>query len=95
MSNHPIEKSTDKELVELLNERNIDGRYNELIDKAKSGYYHDFKSELATPKSQLVEDLSYFPELQDVRESIIDGDYDEPPGDDFDPMEILDFNDRT
>lgn len=70
--------NTDKELVELLEQRNVSGRYDNLIARAKSGDFHDFKTTTeATPKMALAHELAQFPELNDVRQAVINGMYDE------------------
>lgn len=80
----PPQKSTDKELVIELIIRNKQGRYDELIHMAVARYFHDFKSPDDGPagdKLLLVEILSKFPELADIRKAVIDGVYDEAPDD--------------
>ncbi len=79
-------KTTDVELVQELDERNIDGKYNAIIERAKNKGYHDFKFDLderyndcVCPKMQLVEDLAKFPELDSVRKEVMNGAYDESP----------------
>lgn len=69
--------TTDKELVALLKKRNYDGQYDDLIEKAAKGYFHDFKSDLATPKMALAAELEKFPELADIRKAVMDGEYDD------------------
>jgi dTDP-D-glucose 4,6-dehydratase len=69
--------STNKELVEILEERNKGGRYDELIQRAKDDVYHDFKSDYALPKSQLIYDMHFFPELEDVIIRVIKAEFDE------------------
>lgn len=51
-------------------------RIQEIIDKARDGCYHDFESELATPKMQLVKDLQEAG-FDDLVEKVKLGDYDE------------------
>jgi hypothetical protein len=68
--------TTTKELPQLLAERDP-ARYKSIISKALAGVYHDYKSEEAMPKVRLVNDLSIYPELYDIREAVIRGDYDE------------------
>jgi hypothetical protein len=53
-----MDESTQK-LVDALVAKN-DPRLTEMIEQAKKGYYHNFKSPLATPCLQLVQDLEYF-----------------------------------
>lgn len=86
--------TTNKELVEILQERNHEGKYDRIINRAKENGYHDFKfdedkyPDCICPKIDLVADLMKFPELLDVRQSVIDGDFDESPDqEDRDKME--------
>lgn len=79
-------KSTDVELVEVLTERNTEGKYNKIIERAKERGYHDFKfdtnpkyKDCIIPKMQLAQDMLEFPELEDVIDDVIDGIYDEMP----------------
>lgn len=79
-------KTTNNELVEVLTSRNVDGKYDKIIERAKKNGYHDFKfdqnpeyEETICPKIDLVEDLSKFPELEDVRNDVMSGVYDESP----------------
>lgn len=72
-------KRTDVELVAELEKRNLNGRYDEIINNAITGVYHDFKSDEAAPKILLVSHLSEFAELEDVTEDVQNGVYDEPP----------------
>jgi hypothetical protein len=69
--------STDAELVEMLMERNVDGKYDDLIFAAEDGAFHDFRSEHAFPKIELVQRLSAFPELADIAQMVKNGDFDE------------------
>jgi len=81
-------KSTAKDLVEVLKERNSDGKYDRIIERASLNGYHDHKftkvlghpeyGECVCPKVQLVQDLSNFPELADVANEVMNGIYDEP-----------------
>lgn len=70
-------KSTNKELVELLKSRNFDNRYDNLISDAENNKFHDFKSDVGTPKLLLSSELAAFPELMDIRRSVWQGDFDE------------------
>lgn len=70
-------KSTNKDLVELLQQRNTGNKYDQLIQNALAGMYHDWKSEEATPKMLLREHLGAFPELNDIAEMVMKGDFDE------------------
>lgn len=76
-----------KDLAIILSKRNIDHKYDAIIKRAANNGYHDFKfdtiidhpeyGECISPKMQLVEDLSDFPELEDISEAVMGGDYDE------------------
>lgn len=72
-------KSTMVELVQELEKRNESGKYDELIKRAKAGWYHDFKNpeHIVCGKIQFVSDSAKFPELNDLREQIKEGVYDE------------------
>lgn len=66
--------NTHKDLPEILEQRNKDGRYTKLIKDAKNYNFHDFKSnEEAFPKMALAERLLEFPELKDVRDMVLQG----------------------
>ena len=85
-------KTTHKDLVNILSERNKYGKYDAIIERAKNKGYHDFKFDSITnhpeygdcfcPKAQLVEDLSLFPELNAIRADVMKGVYDESPDED-------------
>jgi hypothetical protein len=88
-----IEKSTDRELVIALVKRNYNGRYDQIIHMAVSRWFHDFKAPDEAPageKGLLLEILSKFPELNDIREEVLNGVYDESPDDD-DKKELSDL----
>jgi len=76
-------KSTNKELVEELTLLNTEGKYDKIIARAKKNDYHDFKSDPDSdsigPKMDLVNDLVEFPELEEIRNAVMNGDYDEAP----------------
>lgn len=77
-----LRKTTNVELVVVLNDRNKNGKYDDLIDKAKKCWFHDFKAPddaLAGDKLLLVQMLSNFPELADISVAVINGEYDEEP----------------
>jgi hypothetical protein len=81
-----MKKTTTIDLVNALTKRNVDGKYDKIIERAKDNGYHDFKFEQSgkypdciCPKVELVEDLSVFPELEDVRSDVMNGVYDESP----------------
>jgi hypothetical protein len=66
------------ELVEVLQERNKDGKYDALIKRAKEGQYHDYKNtDTICGKMAFVQESLPFEELRDVREDIAAGKYDE------------------
>lgn len=77
-----------KDIAQILTSRDP-GRYKSIIERAELNGYHDFKfdsipghpeyAECVCPKIQLLEDLSKFPELEDIRQNVIGGEYDEPP----------------
>ncbi len=84
-------KSTTVDLVNELTARNSKGEYNHMIERAKLGGYHDFKfhmipghseyAEDVCPKMTLVEHLGKFPELSDIRQRVIHGEFDDPADD--------------
>lgn len=71
--------STNKELVEILEARNTEGSYDQLIANAKANRYHDYKNPegVVCGKIQFIVDSCEFPELEDVRNDIRNGLYDE------------------
>lgn len=81
-------KTTNVDLVEVLEKLNTAGKYDKIIERAKNNGYHDFKfmdnenhpeyGECICPKMQLVENLNSFPELAEIWKDVIDGMYDEP-----------------
>lgn len=74
-----VTKSTNKELVEELTRRNTKGEYDQLIKNALANRYHDYKNpdDVICGKIDLVNELTHFPELSDIRKQVINGDYDE------------------
>lgn len=76
-----------KDLAEILSKRDA-VKYKYIIDRAAVYGYHDHKfdsipghpeyGECICPKMQLVEDLGRFPQLEDIRQQVMDGVYDEP-----------------
>lgn len=73
-----MSKSTMVELVSELEALNKEGKYDEIISEAKAGEYHDFKNQkYACGKVALVADLTPFPELNHIRQAVINGEYDE------------------
>lgn len=73
-----LRKSTDVDLVKELEAINSHGKYTQIINAAKRGDYHDFKSKVATPKMALNNALLPFDELIDLRKRVINGEFDEP-----------------
>lgn len=76
------------ELAKLLKEKRGGEKYRAIIDRAANNGYHDHKfdkipghpeyGDCNCPKMQLVQDLSKFPELSDIRQDVMNGKYDEP-----------------
>jgi hypothetical protein len=83
-------KTTNVDLVKILHERNKNREYDALIVLAARNHYHDYKSEAAAPKMELINDLSIFPELKDVSERVMQGEFDESP-DESDKDELRDW----
>lgn len=77
-------KSTNNELVELLQQRNQNNQYDWLIENAKNNRYHDFKNpeDVLCGKMELVDDLNQYPELDDIRQDVMNGVYDEEADED-------------
>lgn len=83
-----MEKRPSKDLAEILTSRNISGKYDAIIERARNNGYHDHKfhkipghpeyGECDCPKIKLYQDLLQFPELQDIREQVLDGFFDDP-----------------
>jgi hypothetical protein len=71
-------QTTDKDLVEILEARNTNGKYDDLISNCKNFRYHDFKAEHPTPKKLLYMHLEAFPELYDLKQAVMRGQFDEP-----------------
>lgn len=75
-----------KDLSEVLSKRDAE-KYKSIIERAALNGYHDHKfdkipkhpeyGECVCPKIQLVNDLSAYPELNDIRNDVINGKYDE------------------
>lgn len=73
-----MKKSTRVDLVKVLKERNVDGKFDELIADAEAGEFHDYKNvKYDAPKLELHKQLGKFPELTDIREEVENGVYDE------------------
>lgn len=76
-----------KDLAEILGKRNPE-KYKAIIQRAALNGYHDHKftkvlghpeyGDCNCPKMQLVQDLSPYPELNDIREMVMNGKFDEP-----------------
>jgi hypothetical protein len=76
-----------KDLAEILAQRDSE-KYKAIIDRAANNGYHDHKfhkipdhpeyGSCDCPKIQLVSDLSDFPELSDIRQRVMDGEWDDP-----------------
>lgn len=78
--------STKIELVAILRERQKalpkrSGNLAWVIERARNGKYHDWDSDLDTPKLQLVTDLRSCKkvDLEDVIARVVDGEFDEDP----------------
>lgn len=78
-----------KDIAAILTERDAE-KYAHIIVRAALNGYHDYKSDnipghpeygYAPPKLQLVVDLAAYPELGDIRQRVINGDFDESPDD--------------
>jgi hypothetical protein len=74
---------TTKELVLML-ETALEGAHSfeiklkieRILDKAKTGYYHDYKSPINFPKLQLVDDL-VGAGLEELADIVMRGEFDE------------------
>lgn len=76
-----------KDLAEILTKRDAE-KYKAIIERASLNGYHDHKfskipghpeyGECTCPKIQLVQDLVPFPELEDIKQDVMKGKYDEP-----------------
>jgi len=90
-----MRKSTMIELPQELEALNKDGKYDEIIAEAKAGEYHDYKNQKYTcGKVAVVEKLNEFPELNHIRNAVINGDYDESPDEDDKEMMRKDLGDN-
>ena len=75
-----------KDLAEILSALDKE-KYAHIIERASLNGYHDHKfdkipghseyGEVACPKIALVNDLSQFPELNEIRNDVMNGKYDE------------------
>lgn len=68
--------NTKVELVQDLENTTPTLERDEIIQKARAGYYHDFESPYATPKMQLHMDL-LAAGLKDIDQQMQNGDYDD------------------
>lgn len=68
--------STKKELLEDLWKKPHSFKRSLLLKRAQAGHYHDFDTELTTPKMQLVQDLK-LAGFEDLAQKTIDGAYDD------------------
>jgi len=76
-----------KEIATILSQRDP-VKYQAIIERAVNNGYHDHKfdkipghpeyGETNCPKVQLVQDLFQYPELRDIRERVINGEFDDP-----------------
>lgn len=79
--------AASKELAEILAKRDPE-KYKAIIERAANNGYHDHKfdkipghpeyANTDCPKIQLVSDLSAFPELSDIQQRAMDGEWDDP-----------------
>lgn len=79
-------RQPSKNLAEILAAKDKD-KYKDIIERAALNGYHDFKfdripehpewGEDICPKLRLVEDLAAFPELADIRQQVMEGDFDD------------------
>lgn len=70
--------STKVELVEELRKGGQTAMRDQIIVRALQGYYHDFETPIAAPKTQLVEDLRAAGR-DDLARWARSGYFDEPP----------------
>jgi hypothetical protein len=66
---------TIKKLMKALREKN-DPKLQPMIARARTGYYHDYLSPLATPVVQLVIDLREVGGHEDLIDRVMNGDFD-------------------
>lgn len=76
----PHKESADKPARQL--------KIKTIIEKAKRGVYHDFKSDLATPKMQLHFDL-LDADLVEIDQKMQAGDYDDEPPTEEESRELM------
>jgi hypothetical protein len=70
---------TMDKLVEDLLRKPQNSLRDELVKRALLGAYHDFKARSATPKVDLVNDLTRF-DYRDLARKAMRGEYDDDPG---------------
>lgn len=73
-----------EELEKIVSQREAIGvtdnsKIKAVISKAKAGHYHDFETEIATPKVQLVSDLKEIKLklTDDIAQRVVHGEFDE------------------
>lgn len=64
-------------LPQLIESVNFKGKFNELIELARAGKFHDFKSDLAGPKVKLYEICNHYKELSFLAPKVLAGDFDD------------------
>lgn len=72
-------EATSDKLARVLLERYAqegDERLKDMAQKAREGYYDDFKSQLALPLHQLVYDLARINNCNDIVKMVVDGEFD-------------------
>lgn len=90
-----IRKNTMVELVDELTKRNKDGKFDQMINDAKTGEYHDYKNKKYDfGKVAFVTHASVYPELADLVEDVKKGVYDEVADADDKAMMIQDLKDN-
>lgn len=77
-----------KDIANILRGKRGGEKYRAIIERAANNGYHDHKfdkvpnhpeyGECMCPKIQLVQDLSKYPELEDIKQDVMNGKYDEP-----------------
>ena len=74
-----MRKSINKELVIELENLNQDGKLDKFIRQAKDNFYHDYKQpeHIVCGKTLFVEESTNIPELQDLRNRVMNGEFDE------------------
>ncbi len=77
------QKTTQRDLAMELSQLDKEGELRPLIANCLNNVYHCFKSQLATPKMQLLDDLHHFAheldnvDLIKIRSRVINGEFDE------------------